>query len=448
MSKRLFVTGRLAAGSLKDTIKAMALDVPYDIAVLPISVASLMNTQFLQKHLSTCSQYSQVILPGLCRADTTKLTQFKQTSVVKGPKDLKDLPAFYGEEAMDNRATDIVEPRTPQIVAEIVDAPYLNTAEIISQAIYYQESGADFIDLGSCMEKDFPHLEEAVKELKRAGMKVSLDSFKEAEIMRALESGIDLILSLNKSNLHLASRLTCPVVILPDFDASTLESLEHNLAEAQAAGADCILDPILSPLNFGLSASLERFAQARRRFPQLPFLMGIGNVTELTDADSTGINALLMGVAHELGIDYVLTTEASSRTRGAVKEAALARKLIHQAKKKGTPPKNISLDLITVKDQRLESFSPRELRQMHLLVTDTNFRIFIAADRIFIFNRDLFLSGTDPDKLFLQLNVTDPQHANYLGQELYKARLALRLGKKYVQDRELNWGYLSSNWAL
>ncbi|MEM4524601.1 MAG: DUF4346 domain-containing protein, partial [Archaeoglobaceae archaeon] len=31
-------------------------------------------------------------------------------------------------------------------------------------------------------------------------------------------------------------------------------------------------------------------------------------------------------------------------------------------------------------------------------------------------------------------------HAAYLGRELMKAEIALRLGKNYIQDRELNFG--------
>ena len=166
-------------------------------------------------------------------------------------------------------------------------------------------------------------------------------------------------------------------------------------------------------------------------------------MTELTDADSTGINALLMGVAVELGIDYVLTTEASHRTRGAVREAALARRLVHRAKKRGSPPKNLSNDLVTCKDRRLDGYSGEELAAMQRLVKDRNFRIFTAEGKIHLFNRDIYLTGTKADELFSQLEIDDPGHAFYLGRELYKAQLALQLGKKYLQEQELAWGYLS-----
>ena len=53
-------------------------------------------------------------------------------------------------------------------------------------------------------------------------------------------------------------------------------------------------------------------------------------MTELTDADSTGSRPS-HGVAVELSIDYVLTTEASLDS--VVREAALARRPIHRAKR-------------------------------------------------------------------------------------------------------------------
>ena len=63
-----------------------------------------------------------------------------------------------------------------------------------------------------------------------------------------------------------------------------------------------LIDPILEPIGFGFMASLERYAEARRRYPDAEMLMGIGNLTELTAADSTGVNALLIAVCQELGI--------------------------------------------------------------------------------------------------------------------------------------------------
>ena len=42
-----------------------------------------------------------------------------------------------------------------------------------------------------------------------------------------------------------------------------------------------------------------------------------------------------------------------------------------------------------------------------------------------------------------QLEVEDPSHAFYLGRELHKASLAVQLGKQYIQEQPLRWGYIN-----
>src|SRR5207248_367150 len=92
-----------------------------------------------------------------------------------------------------------------------------------------------------------------------------------------------------------------------------------------------LIDPIIEPIGFGFMRSLERYAEARRRYPQAPLFMGIGNVTELTAADTTGVNALLLAICQELGVRAVLTTEVIPWARGAVREIDIARRLMYHA---------------------------------------------------------------------------------------------------------------------
>ena len=126
--------------------------------------------------------------------------------------------------------------------------------------------------------------------------------------------------------------------------------------------------------------------------------MGLGNLTELTDADSVGINAVMAGVIEELGIDYVLTTEVISWARGAVRELDHARKLMHYAVGNRTLPKNLDDALVALKDPPFESYSEAELRDMQRQVRDRNFRIFADDEAVTVFNRALFLRGTDPQR--------------------------------------------------
>jgi dihydropteroate synthase len=172
-------------------------------------------------------------------------------------------------------------------------------------------------------------------------------------------------------------------------------------------------------------------------------LMGVGNLTELTSADTTGVNALLIAVCQELGVRSVLTTEVIPWARGAVREIDVARRLMHYAVTGRTIPKGVDDRLVTVKDPVLLTYSEAELRALQAEITDPNFRIFADREAITVFNHERFVRGTDIQAIFAQLDVTEPTHAFYLGKELARASLAVTLGKTYRQEGALQWGYLT-----
>jgi dihydropteroate synthase-like protein len=437
MTHHLFVTGKLAAEALHTALERMAPDFLYDIAVLPISVAALMDTQYVARHLSGAGQAEVVMLPGLVTGDLAIISDRLGVPVVKGPKDLKDIPALFGRQ----RQLDGYGAYRAKILAEIVDAYKLSLEQVLARAEYFRASGADLIDLGCPVKGNFPHVGEVVAALKNAGVAVSLDTFNTADILEADRAGLDLLLSVNGTNLELARELHCRVVVIPDFDQG-LESLELNVERLAAWGVPYVIDPILNPIGFGFSESLFRFYETRRRHPDAEILMGLGNLIELTDADSTGINAVMAGVIAELDINYVLATEVINWATGAVRELDRARKLMHYACSHHMLPKHLDDGLLTIKDPPHEHYREEELRAMQVQVRDHNFRIFTDDENIYVFNNHLFLKGTDIQALYDQTGVTDGPHAFYLGKELQKAALAVRLNKKYTQEEDLRWGYL------
>lgn len=437
MPKYLFVTGRLAQRALERTLKPLDLEGGYRIEVLKINVAALMNTDFIARHLTGVEE-EVVVIPGFCKGPLALIEQACGCQVMKGPKDLKEIPQFFGRSAVIEVTT---EPKL-KILAEIADAPCLSVSEILARADYYKKSGAEIIDVGADIEGEFRHLKEAVSSLKEAGYLVSIDSLRPGDILAAAEAGADMVLSINSSNIEIAPHLDCQLVVIPDDDRD-LDSLYPNVEKLLAMGKKVIIDPILPPLLFGFMEGLGRYIKVREKYPETPVLMGAGNVTELTDADTTGVTALLVGAATELEIDYLLTTECSDRARGAVKEMDIARSLMHRAKEAGLLPKHLDYSLLTVKDPRLSPFSEAELKEMQALVRDKNFRIFTDEHYIYIFNSRLFLRGTKAESLFEQLKIDDANHAFYLGRELEKAELAIKLGKNYLQDSELRWGYIN-----
>lgn len=438
MPDYLFVTGRLAEAALRATLDRLDLEGGYELAVLNGSVAALMRTEWIARRLPDARGCRRVMIPGLCRGDLEGLERTVGVPVVRGPKDLKDLPRYFGHETV---REGYGEYRT-RILAEIVDAWQMSFPDILARAEYYRRNGADVIDLGTPPMEGFPGVGEVVAGLKERGFAVSIDTFDAATIRAADAAGVDMLLSVNSQNLDLLPELRCTVVVIPDFGEG-LDSLERNCAAVEAAGVPYILDPILDPLSFGFTAAVERYCETRRRHPEAAILMGLGNLTELTDADSVGINALMAGVVAELDIDYVLTTEVISWARGAVRELDLARKLMHYAVTNKVLPKSVDDGLIALKDPPFDTYSGDELRAMQRRVRDRHFRIFVDRDWVYVFNRHVFVRGTDPDELFAALGEVDAGHAFYLGRELERACLARGLGKRYTQDSALRWGYLS-----
>jgi dihydropteroate synthase-like protein len=438
----LFVTGRLAEPALRRVLADMAPDFPFDIAPMGITVAALMTTEWIARTLAVPDGTSLVLIPGLCEGDPRIIADARGVAVEKGPKDLREIPQYFGGAAArhDYGAWDI------EIVAEINNAPRMSLAAIRSAAEYFRASGADVIDIGCTPGLAFPALDEVVRTLVAAGMRVSIDTFDVDEIHTATTAGAELVLSVNGSNLEVARDLAgARVVVVPELGGG-LDTLDASVEQLEQWGVSYLIDPILEPIGFGFMASLERYAEVRRRYPEAEMLMGIGNLTELTAADSTGVNALLIAVCQELGVRSVLTTEVIPWARGAVREVDVARRLMHYAVTHDTIPKGVDDRLVTVKDPAVLTFTEEELRALQARITDPNFRIFADREGITVLNNERFVRSTDPTRLgdlFAQLDVTEPAHAFYLGRELARASLAVTLGKTYRQEGALSWGYLT-----
>ncbi len=437
--KLLFLTGKLAKPSLEKVLGEMApLPFDYHIHELGLSVAALMTDKMIARRLTPAhiKGVKEVIVPGRCRGDLDALSKELGITVVRGPDEVKDLPLYFGRE----RKLPDLSRYEVNIFAEIVDAPERDIASIIARASYYREAGADVIDIGCLPQEKFPHMEDAIVALQEAGFKVSVDSLDIDDLRRAGKAGADYLLSLTEHSYHLAEEVNAVPILVP-AEPGSLDSLERAMEQMDKLNRPWIADPILDPIHFGLTNSIVRYHKLRQRYPEADIMMGVGNLTELTDADTNGINAMLFGIISELGINNVLATEVSPHARRAIKEADVARRMMYAAKADSSLPRDFTADLLVAHERRPFPDSAEEITDLALNIKDPNYRIKVAEQGIYMFNRDGLMQDTDPFAFYPQLNLKDDVgHAFYLGAELARAQVAWQLGKRYNQDEELQWG--------
>ena len=441
------VTGRLAEHALKSVVAPLAADVGFDytVDVLPITVAALMTPEWIARHWRVPEAATRIVLPGYCDGDLTPLSAVTQAAIERGPRDLRRLPEFFRRDPppTDYGAYDI------QILAEINHCPRLSLAEILREAQKLSDAGADLIDVGCEPGDPWPGVAAAVRALRDAGHRVSIDSLNPREIAPAVAAGAELVLSVNSTNCKAAVDWGVEVVVTPDVPA-TLEGLDETVDHLARAGVPLRIDPILEPNGFGFAASLGRYLETRRRYPDAEMMMGVGNLTELTDVDSAGVNALLLGFCQELAIRSVLTTQVINWARTSVRECDVARRLMHHAVTHRVLPKHLDSRLLMLRDAAVEETPPSELAALAEQIRDNNYRVYAADGEVHLVGAKLHLHDADPFVVMEQLRHggpdgglpknLDPGHAFYLGYEMCKAATALTLGKTYQQDEALDWG--------
>jgi dihydropteroate synthase-like protein len=433
----LFITGSLAAPALRRVLDGLGdADFDWEVRDLGVKVAALMTAETIGRRLDGTGPADRVVIPGRCRGDLDALAARFGVPFERGPEELRDLPRWLGRSGRppDLANSDVL------IFAELVDAPELTPEQILAQAGAYRRDGADVIDIGCLPGKPFAHLGDTVRLLKEEGFQVSVDSLDSDDLLTGGRAGADYLLSLTSDTLWIADEVPATPVLIPRRHGD-LDSLQHAWETLHRRGRDALADPILDPVHFGFTASLLRYQALRQRLPEARLMMGIGNLTELTEADTCGMQALLFGIASELRIAAVLTTQVSPHCRSVVREADLARRIMYRAREDGSLPKHLDAGLTGLHECAPFPYDSDEIRAAADRVRDRNYRIQVNEDGIHVYNRALYHVGDDPFAIYPQLDVDDDNgHAFYLGVELARAEIALELGKRYTQDKPLQWG--------
>ena len=250
MPRILFVTGRLAEFALRQVLDDLAPRAGFraEAAVLPITVAALMPTDWIARHLEVPIGVDRIVLPGMCRGDLAPIVaKAGAVPVERGPDDLRDLPRHFGVDVSRHEgfgAFDI------EINAEINHAPTLTIAEILDAADRFAQEGADRVDIGCDPGGPWAGVADAVAALIDRGHRVSIDSFDPIEVTAAVRAGADLVLSVDGTNRQRAVDWGAEVVVIPDR-IGTLEGLDATLEYLTTRGVPFRIDPVVEPIGVG-----------------------------------------------------------------------------------------------------------------------------------------------------------------------------------------------------
>lgn len=476
--KVLAVTGRLA----QDLVRASAKGA--DVLVLDTDIAAFITPNMLIQ--AAPKGYDLIILPGAITADFTGAERALGTKIRLGPKHAADLgfvlkhlgevelsrsvpacvlfedimrrEAFSTLEHLEAEAEPLLTIKGVKIgggsrmkvLAEIVDSTMLTPRELVEKIRYYEDQGADMIDLGLPLNTSPSWVTSALRAAKKAtALPVSIDTVMPDLILAGVEAGADLILSLNGKNLPLVgeavAKASIPTVVIPGPGPI---SLDENVKAAKALGINVIADPVLNPPLLGFATSLKSYLDFKENSPDIPIFFGVGNVTELLDADTVGTNALLAAMASEVGGSILFTPEYSPKARGSVHELRVASEMMFLAENRKTPPKDLGIDLIVLKEKR---HRPKEMMPKDFIEAKGNhkyepdpagsFRISLAEGKIVVKHDRATIAGVSARDILNTLIdmglVSRLDHAGYLGRELEKAEVALALGRSYSQDEPL-----------
>jgi len=505
----------------KETVESYAKqsNVETHVLGLKVAIAAFLTPKTVIEELkkTDLKGYDLVLTPGLVCEDVVAISKAVGIPVFKGSRYDADLPlvldmlgnvelstvepaddllrerlkerAFVEiEKTVKNRLELLKEPGSMligdvavgkvfpmRVLGEIIDAPSLSEETIIRVANQHVEAGADIVDVGMVAGESHPSDAKRIVALVKRAVKVpvSIDSLDVAEIREAVDAGADLVLSGDAGNIEAIASFASKVVVVviptnqregffPKKAEERVAFLEKTIAKAKRLGiSKCVADLILDPTDIFESFSAFRlFAQ---RNPTVPLFVGISNVSELMDADSVGVNALLARLSSEVGASILLATEKSNKARGSVREEATAAKMMFLAKKRGSVPKDLGVDLLILKDKRNRE-EPYDLileekatvifaERTCLAELDASGSFRIVLERISgnivalhysdkkMSEPDKIIKGKTADAIYAKISdlglAPQPLHLAYLGGELAKAEIALKIGKEYIQDNPL-----------
>jgi len=491
--KILIATGRLAENTVRKAAGEKA-----DVLVADIDIAAFITPNKLIKAFQEANlskKYDLILLPGLVPGDFSKVSRELGCKIRLGPKHAYDLsfvlpfaekielsekvPACElladvrkemaiellrktEEEAFSSlalRGVKLGGKACMKVMGEIVGAMEMDPGLLQEKIEAFIARGADIIDLGATLNTLSGQVRKTVYLAKTLTLApISIDTLDPELIKEGVEAGADLVLSLNGTNMETAgpivARAGTAAVVIPD-EGNSLESLVRNVEAAQKLGIEKIIaDPVLDPIGHNITESIVRYHEFHKLYPQIPVFFGVGNVTELMDVDTIGVNAALCGIGVDVGASILFTPEFSDKAQGSIRELKRASWMMQLSRVRESSPKDLGLDLLCIKEKRrrpeyplpenaimakpsknwrVDPAGPIRIRTVADSISGSGGMIVAEHEKASVVGK----SAREVMDTLLELKlVSRLDHAAYLGRELEKAELALYFNRSYAQDDE------------
>lgn len=512
MVKILLVTGRLAEPIVREAVIRSNTTHEVDIVVAPIDVAVFLTPSYIAEYLKSRGisgeKYDLVIIPGAVKGSCKIIEDVIGVKVVKGTINaydlsellrLKDLEILSKEKSADEVLQDLIMKKNLEILLSleekavrkgisvgniaipIVPPPIRIATEIAFTHRHSQETliktvsraiddGADIISLGfEALEPHPDNVFNVIKLIKKEfDVAIAIDTSIPSEIIKGVEAGCDMIINIDILNIeHVEKYLRDIAVVIVPRDPCTgiipsepdlrVELIAKTIDKLNKIGVEKIIaDTILNPPG-SIFTSLLAYNKFKKLYPHIPMLMGIGNVIELMDVDSIGLNALLVELAQEIGASIILTSEHSAKARGSTREAKIAMQMMAIAATKKIMPKDLGLSLLILKDKKKNEFIINKEVEEIVIASNEEMKWDLDPTGIFKINVNhdegyiealyigrkgkILIKGKSArairNEIMSKGLVSSLSHALYIGVELGKAEEALRLGKNYSQEHPL-----------
>ncbi len=511
--KIVLVTTRAASDIVRSIVKDLRRsDCSIEVITLEeVPIASLATTKDIANYLSR-DPYKRILrdadiilIPGLVVGSTELIERVVNAEVFKGTKYAGDIPVLIdyimsggrlskekpADEVMENYLRQVYDERVREALSTSPTSFYLRGVKfpvrpppinllyevvvrnkikeglnevlnVVNKLRRYNYQG---IVLGlEAGNYDTAPLRKLIREIRSYDSELLIGIDAPIDLIvrdDALLSDVDILMNLDVINRidlirKYSSELKDKAIVVI---AENLAYIKSIITELSTLGIDkIIIDAVLKPPLLGLIDSIIKYKYVSKNM-RVPLMMGLSNVYELMDVDSHGVIATLMTLGFELGISNMLVTEESYKAKGAIKEAYIARNMIYRAYVRRSPPINVNLNLLILKDKRPRSAEvPRQSpitnvvnvgkvppvldREYYLRIYVDHKKKLIVVDVHKRSNNKVMIRFTGEDALSLGRYVIrniglSKEHAIYLGYELSKAEIALKLGKNYVQDEPL-----------